>query len=196
MSSTDSSSDQMRPAQRIEALLDLLSRPHADDFFNTYATHVHQLCQAEAALVIRRDEVQQAYAVGMAGDPALCGLFLQEATASIWDISTEQGYRHDNLQLNDGSGVIRLVIQLISDTPTLLLLAFAPNFATVLVAAGRLNQQGLAAEQELLLGVGANDVHTLHVQPAAAGAAVETQDPATQKLAGQPLDWIQRWRAR
>jgi len=125
MSSTDSSSDQMRPAQRIEALLDLLSRPHADDFFNTYATHVHQLCQAEAALVIRRDEVQQAYAVGMAGNPALCGLFLQEATASIWDISTEQGYRHDNLQLNDGSGVIRLVIQLISDTPTLLLLAFA-----------------------------------------------------------------------
>ena len=51
-------------------------------------------------------------------------------------------------------------------------------------------------EQELLLGVGANDVHTLHVQPAAAGTAVGTQDPATQKLAGQPLDWIQRWRAR
>jgi flagellar protein FliO/FliZ len=47
-------------------------------------------------------------------------------------------------------------------------------------------------QQELLLGVGANEVRTLLVQPALTGPAVETE--AT--VAASPLDLIQRWRKR
>ncbi len=47
-------------------------------------------------------------------------------------------------------------------------------------------------EQELLLGVGANEVRTLLVQPALTSTAVEPE--AT--VAASPLDLIQRWRKR
>ena len=49
-------------------------------------------------------------------------------------------------------------------------------------------------QQELLLGVGANEVQTLLVQPALTDLAVETE--ATTTVAASPLDLIQRWRKR
>lgn len=51
-------------------------------------------------------------------------------------------------------------------------------------------------QQEVLLGVGAHEVHTLLVQPASTTAAGQDAAPATQSLADGPLDLIQRWRKR
>ena len=50
-------------------------------------------------------------------------------------------------------------------------------------------------QQELLLGVGANEVQTLLVQPAPPAGATETPaDPSAPAV--RPLDLIQRWRKR
>ncbi len=49
-------------------------------------------------------------------------------------------------------------------------------------------------QQELLLGVGANEVHTLLVQPALTGSAEDTE--AKVAVAAGPLDLIQRWSKR
>jgi flagellar protein FliO/FliZ len=46
-------------------------------------------------------------------------------------------------------------------------------------------------QQELLLGVGGNEVHTLLVQPAVTSPLEETMAKA---VASSPLDLIQRWR--
>jgi flagellar protein FliO/FliZ len=48
-------------------------------------------------------------------------------------------------------------------------------------------------QQELLLGVGANEVHTLLVQPALTGPVEQAEATA---VAASPLDLIQRWRKR
>jgi flagellar protein FliO/FliZ len=49
-------------------------------------------------------------------------------------------------------------------------------------------------QQELLLGVGANEVHTLLVQPALTGSAEDAE--AKVAVAAGPLDLIQRWSKR
>ena len=51
-------------------------------------------------------------------------------------------------------------------------------------------------QQELLLGVGANEVHTLVVQPASTMPPVNEADAAAPMVAANPLDLIQRWRKR
>lgn len=51
-------------------------------------------------------------------------------------------------------------------------------------------------QQELLLGVGANEVHTLLVQPASAVPSADTEASAAPMAAGSPLELIQRWRKR
>lgn len=51
-------------------------------------------------------------------------------------------------------------------------------------------------QQEFLLGVGANEVHTLVVQPASAVPSVEAADSPEPMVAASPLELIQRWRKR
>jgi flagellar biogenesis protein FliO len=51
-------------------------------------------------------------------------------------------------------------------------------------------------QQELLLGVGANEVHTLLVQPASAVPPVDEAASAAPMVAANPLELIQRWRKR
>lgn len=51
-------------------------------------------------------------------------------------------------------------------------------------------------QQELLLGVGANEVQTLVVQPATVTQAEGDAATAQEALVASPLDLIQRWRKR
>lgn len=51
-------------------------------------------------------------------------------------------------------------------------------------------------QQELLLGVGANEVHTLLVQPTSAVPTADDAAAAAPMVAASPLELIQRWRKR
>lgn len=133
MSERDTSREarQRQPAELIDALLELLAKPRADDFYTSYATLVRDLCRTDAVLVLdagglaRSQEGADGHyrALGEAGSPQDLESLAAQFTAERWRASQSQGYTHELYRKSDGLGAVMLLVRLLDAVPSALLMS-------------------------------------------------------------------------
>ena len=120
-----------QPSELIDALLELLAKPRAEDFYAQYASLVQALCRAEAVLVLDASDLRQEpagnrtdlAALGQAGVPQDVQDLAAQWSAVRWQASQAQGYSHEVYRKSDGLGAVLLLVRLLDKIPSVLLLS-------------------------------------------------------------------------
>jgi len=121
---------QRQPAELIDALLELLARPRAHDFYTSYAVLVQALCRTDAVLVLDAAGLEgpqdrtghNCRMLGEAGAVQDLENLATQFTAERWRASEAQGYTHELYRKSDGLGAVMLLVRLLDTVPSALLM--------------------------------------------------------------------------
>ena len=104
-----------QPNQLIDVLLNHLSQPRGDDFYERYVKLVQALCSADAAAVLSVSDgiVEQVPVLGQAGLAEDVTALIAQFTPQRWQASEVKGYINDFYRKADGMGAVLLMVRLI-----------------------------------------------------------------------------------